>query len=55
MRFYFCGSYINTDADDKEVERDMHGAIMYFRGSNDHILGMRSEKMILKNFLVILF
>jgi len=36
MKFYFCGRYINTNADDKEVERDMCAAIPYFRGSNDH-------------------
>jgi len=36
MKFYFCERYINTDADDKKVERDMYTAILYFRGSNDH-------------------
>jgi len=36
MSFYFCGRYIYTDGDDKEVERDMYAAIPYIRGSNDH-------------------
>jgi len=54
MGIYFCDIYINTDTDEKEVERDMYAAILYFQGSNDHI-GIRSRKMILKNSLVILF
>jgi len=37
MGFYFCGRYINTDADEKKVERDMYAALTCFRGSNDHI------------------
>jgi len=37
MGFYFCDRYINTNADDKEVERDMYAAILYFWDSNDHI------------------
>jgi len=37
MGFYFCGRYINTDADDKNVERDMYAVIPYFRGSENHI------------------
>jgi len=36
MRFYFCESYINTDTDEKKVERDMFTAVPYFWGSNDH-------------------
>ena len=36
MEFYFCGKYIYTDSDEKEVERDMYAALLYFRGSNDH-------------------
>ena len=36
MDFYFCDCYINTDVDDKKVERDMYAAIMYFRSSDDH-------------------
>jgi len=36
MEFYFCGRYINTDADDKKVERDMYATIPFFRGSSDH-------------------
>ena len=37
MGFYFCARYINTDADEKKVERDMYAALSYFRGSNDHV------------------
>jgi len=37
MGFYFRGRYINIDADNKKVERDMYAAIPYFWGSNDHI------------------
>ena len=36
MGFYFCGRYINIDAEDKEVERDMYATLPYFQGSNDH-------------------
>ena len=36
MKFYFCERYINIDAEDKKVEQDMHAAIPYFRGYNDH-------------------
>ena len=36
MGFYFCGKYIYTDGDKKEVERDMYAALPYFQGSNDH-------------------
>ena len=32
MRFYFCGKYIYTDGNEKEVERDMYAALSYFRG-----------------------
>ena len=35
MKFYFCGKYIYTDGDEKEVEGDMYAALPYFRGSND--------------------
>jgi len=35
MGFYFCGQYINTDADEKKVERDMFKAVPHFLGSND--------------------
>ena len=52
MKFYFCERYINTDADDKKVERDMYTAILYFRGSNDHY-GYEIEKIILKIYSVI--
>jgi len=37
MGFYFCDRYINIDADDKDVERNMYAAILNFWGSNDHI------------------
>ena len=36
MKFYFCGKYVYTDGDEKEVERDMYVALPYFWGSNDH-------------------
>jgi len=36
MEFYFCGKYINTEGDEKQVERDMYAVLSYFRGSNDH-------------------
>jgi len=35
MKFYFCEQYINTEADDKEVERDMYAALLCFQGSDD--------------------
>jgi len=35
MKFYFCGSYINIDADEKEMERDMYMTIPHFWGSHD--------------------
>jgi len=31
MRFYFCGKYIYTDDDDKELERNMYATLPYFR------------------------
>ena len=37
MDFCFCGRYINIDANDKEVERDMYAVISYFWCSNDYI------------------
>jgi len=36
MGFYFCGQYIYTDGDEKEVEWDTYKALSYFRGSHDH-------------------
>jgi len=36
MRFYICGYYIYTDGDEKDVERNMYAALLYFQGSNDH-------------------
>ena len=36
MDFYFCGKFIHTDGDEKEVERDMYAALPYFQSSNDH-------------------
>jgi len=35
MDFYFCGKYIYTDCDDKEVERSMFVVVPYFRGAYD--------------------
>ena len=37
MGFYFCGRYIDTDADENEAEQDMYEALLYFQCSNDHI------------------
>ena len=36
MGFYFCGRYINTDCDDKYVERVMFEAVPLFQGFDDH-------------------
>jgi len=36
MKFYFCGSDINIDANENEVERDMYTALSYFQSFNDH-------------------
>jgi len=33
--FYFCGRYIHTDGDEKDVERDIYAALLYFWGSDD--------------------
>jgi len=54
MGFYFCARYINTDADEMEVKRDMYAALPYFEVLMI-ILGIRSGKAILKLFSVILF
>ena len=35
MRFCFCGKYIYTDGDEKEIERDMYAALSYFRSFYD--------------------
>ena len=35
MAFYFCGRYINIDADEKEVEQDMFTVVLHFWGSSD--------------------
>ena len=35
MGLYVCGSYINTDADEKEVEQDMYMAVPHFWGSHN--------------------
>ena len=32
MEFYFCGRYVNTDTDEKEVKQDMYTAISHFFG-----------------------
>ena len=47
MGFYFCGKYIYTDGDEKEVERDMYAALPYFRGFMIK-MGMKSGKTILR-------
>ena len=36
MCFYFSGRYINIDANEKEVERDVFTVVPHFLGSNDH-------------------
>jgi len=35
MKFYLCEKYINNEADEKKVERDMYAAPPYFLGFND--------------------
>jgi len=35
MKFYFFEKYINIEADDKKVERDMYATLPCFRGSDD--------------------
>ena len=35
MSFYFCGKYIYIVGNEKEVERDMHAALPYFRDFDD--------------------
>jgi len=49
MDFYFCDKYINTDADDKDVER-ICMRLSHIFGVLMIVLGMRSEKMILNFF-----
>ena len=45
MGFYFCGKYIYTDGDEKEVE--MYAALPFFQ--NFYVMmGMKSEKTILR-------
>jgi len=34
MKFYFYGKYIDTDGDEKEVERDMYADLPYFQSFN---------------------
>ena len=46
MRFYFCGKYIYSDGDEKEVERDMYEALPYLVFMIK--MGMKSEKTILR-------
>ena len=36
MGFYFCGRYIPTNGDPKEVERKMYVAVPTFQGFFDH-------------------
>ena len=35
MKIYFCEKYINTEADDKKVERDMYATLTCFQGFDD--------------------
>ena len=35
MTFYFCGRYINIDADEREVKQDMFTVAPHFWGSSD--------------------
>jgi len=35
MDFYFCGQYINTNADDKKLKWDMFTVVPHFLGHND--------------------
>jgi len=53
MGFYFCGQYINTDDDDKEVERDIFTVVPHF-WVIIIVLGM-SGKISLRNSSVIFF
>ena len=55
MEFYFCGRYINTDTNEKEVEWDIYAALSYFQNSNDHIGYEECESSLEIFFLVILF
>ena len=54
MKFYFCEKYINAEADDKKVKRDMYATLHVFEVLMIS-MGMRSEKSIWKIFSVILF
>ena len=45
--FYFCGKYIYTDGDEKEVKRDMYADLPYFWGFYDQD-GYESRKTILR-------
>jgi len=36
MGFYFCGSYINIDADKKKVKQDKYTTVPHFWSSHDH-------------------
>ena len=49
MSFYFCGRYINTDCDDKYLERAMFEAIPLFRDF-DHRYGYEAWKNGLEDF-----
>ena len=49
MNFYFSEKYINTEADDKKVERNMYVTIPYFRGS-DNQYGYEKWESNLKDF-----
>jgi len=47
MGFYFCGQYIHTDGDPKEVEWKMYAAVPTFRDFYDRYV-MKTGKAILK-------
>ena len=49
MKFYFCGKYINTKTNDKEVERNMYAALSCFQGSDDQY-GYEKWESNLKDF-----
>ena len=49
MTFYFCGRYIRTKGDPKQVENDMYDAVLIFQGSYD-LYGYEAWKSNLESF-----
>ena len=49
MGFYFCGWYIRTRGDPKQVENDMYDVVPIFRGSYD-LYGYEVWESNLKSF-----